>query len=169
MNFLLRTGDAIRSLTGRRRFTLAFAAGALSAFGFAPLELFPLLLLGFAVLLLLLDSADRSALPLRTAFGCGWAFAFGQFLIGWHWIGYAFLVDPDAHLWQLPFAVTLLPAGVALFAGVACTLALYFWQDGPGASSYLPPSMPPPSGCAATSLRAFPGTSPHMAGVLHWP
>ena len=62
---------------------------------------------------------------------CGWAFAFGQYLIGWHWIGYAFLVDPDAHLWQLPFAVTLLPAALAIYAGLACGLSLYFWQSGP--------------------------------------
>jgi apolipoprotein N-acyltransferase len=34
-------------------------------------------------------------------------------------------------LWQLPFAVTLLPAGLALFTGLACALALYFWQNGP--------------------------------------
>jgi apolipoprotein N-acyltransferase len=127
MNLLLRGGDWIRGLTGWRRLALAFGAGALSAFGFAPLNLFPVLLLGFAVLVLLLDGAKS----LRAAFGCGWAFGFGQFLIGLHWIGYAFLIDPDAHLWQLPFAVTLLPAGLAFFAALACALAFYFWQDGP--------------------------------------
>ena len=35
-----------------------------------------------------------------------------------------------AHLWQMPFALVLLPAGLALYAGIACALALYFWQDG---------------------------------------
>ena len=56
---------------------------------------------------LLLDGADIAKSP------CAWrgarcaagASAFGQFLIGWHWIGYAFLVDPSAHLWQMPFAI----------------------------------------------------------------
>ena len=131
MNFLLSSGDWVRGLAGWRRYGLAFGAGALSALGFAPLGIFPLLLLGFAVLLLLLDAADAAPKSLRAGFGLGWAFAFGQFLIGLHWIGYAFLVDPDAHLWQLPFAVTLLPAGLALFGGLGCFLALYFWQEGP--------------------------------------
>ena len=126
MSFLAASGDWVRALTGWRRFMLSFAAGALSAFAFAPLGVFPVLLLGFAVLLLLLDGAGQCLKPLRTAFGCGWAFAFGQYLIGWHWIGYAFLVDPGAHLWQLPFAVTLLPAALAVYAGLASALSLCF-------------------------------------------
>jgi apolipoprotein N-acyltransferase len=131
MNSLFASGEWVRGLTGWRRYGLAFGAGAVCALGFAPLQIFLFLLLGFAALLLLLDGVDEGPKPLRKAFGCGWAFAFGQYLIGLHWIGYAFLIDPDAHLWQLPFAVTLLPAGLALFAGLACALALYFWQQGP--------------------------------------
>jgi apolipoprotein N-acyltransferase len=131
MNALVRTGDWIRTRAGWRRMLLAFACGAVSALGFAPIAFFPALLLGHAALLLLLDGADESAHPLRAAFGAGWAFAFGQFLVGWHWIGYAFLVDPSAHLWQMPFALVILTAGQALYAGIACALALYFWQDGP--------------------------------------
>lgn len=128
MSFLVASGDWVRGLTGWRRFALALAAGAISAFAFAPPGFFPVLLLGFALLVLLLDGASQSSRPLRTAFGLGWAFAFGQYLIGWHWIGYAFLVDPDAHLWQLPFAVTLLPAAMAVYAGLASALSLWFWR-----------------------------------------
>ena len=130
MNFLLRSGAWVMRAAGWRRAGFAFACGAVSALGFAPLEFFPVLLLGFALLLLLLDGADNSAHPLRAAFIAGWAFAFGQFLTGWHWIGYAFLVDPSAHLWQMPFALIFLSAGLALYAGSAAALALYFWQDG---------------------------------------
>ena len=82
-----RPGVTIRGLTGWRRFLFAFLAGAVSALDFAPVELFPALLLGFAALLLLLDGADRSPHPIRKAAVSGWAFAFGQYLIGWHWIG----------------------------------------------------------------------------------
>ena len=123
-------GAWLRGSRGWRRAGLAFAAGTISATGFAPLEFFPALLLGFAVLLLLLDGADESDRPIRAGFTTGWAFAFGQYLIGLHWIGYAFLVDPGAHLWQMPFALLFLSAGLALFAGLSCGLALYFWQDG---------------------------------------
>ena len=137
MMVLTRGGAWIRShlssgqMGGWRRAALAFACGALSALGFAPVNFFPALLLGFAALLLLLDGADDSSHPLRAAFLSGWAFGFGQFLIGLHWIGYAFLVDPSAHLWQMPFALVILTAGLALFTGSACALAQYFWQDGP--------------------------------------
>ncbi len=131
MTVLARGGNWVMKLTGWRRAGFAFACGALSALGFAPVEFFPALLLGFAALPLLLDGADNSRHPFGAAFVAGWAFAFGQFLIGLHWIGYAFLVDPSAHLWQMPFALVILPAGLALFTGLACVLALYFWQDGP--------------------------------------
>ena len=131
MERLDRLGVALRSLTGWRRFLSAFAAGAFSALAFAPVNFFPALLLGFAVLVLLLDGADQSPHPFRKAAVEGWAFAFGQYLVGWHWIGYAFLVDPSAHLWQLPFAILFLTGGLALYAGAACALALCFWRDGP--------------------------------------
>ena len=147
-----RFGVWLRGLRGWRRAGLAFAAGAVSATGFAPLNFFPALLLGFAVLLLLLDGADTSVPPppfasqamlqappppgasphgggIRAGFTTGWAFAFGQYLIGWHWIGYAFLIQ---HWSVLPTfgMLVLLTAGLALWAGLACGLALYFWQEG---------------------------------------
>ena len=52
---MTRFGLWVRGLVGWRRALLAFAAGAVSATGFAPLEFFPALLLGFAILVLLLD------------------------------------------------------------------------------------------------------------------
>ena len=131
MSLLTRSGDWVTGLSGWRRAGFAFACGAVSALGFAPLEFFPALLLGFAALLLLLDGADKARHPMGAAFLSGWAFAFGQYVVGWHWIGYAFLVDPSAHLWQMPFALVILTGGLALYAGIACALALYFWQDGP--------------------------------------
>jgi apolipoprotein N-acyltransferase len=131
MRFLARTGDGIRGLTGGRRVLFAFAAGGISAFGFAPVEFFPALLLGFAALLLLLDGAHTSPRPLKAGFAAGWGFGFGQYLIGWHWIGYAFLVDPSAHLWQMPFALVFLTAGLALYPAIASALALRFWRPGP--------------------------------------
>ena len=131
MSLLARTGMRIRSLTGWHGLLLAFAGGALSAGGFAPLQCFPALLAGYAVLVLLLDGAGESRRPVRRAASLGWAFYFGQFLIGWHWIVYPFLIYPEVNLWELPFA-SLLPAGVALFGALACGLAIRLWRQGPG-------------------------------------
>jgi apolipoprotein N-acyltransferase len=130
MNLLIRMGMRIRGLTGWQGLLLAFAAGALSATSFAPLECFPALLAGYALLVCLLDGASETPRPVRRAAALGWAFYFGQFLIGWHWIVYPFLIYPDVTQWELPFA-SLLPAGVALFGALACGLAILFWRQGP--------------------------------------
>ncbi len=60
----------------------------------------------------------------------GWAFGFGQFLIGLYWIGNAFQVDAANHAWQIPFVLVLLPGGLALFPALACVAAIGFWQGG---------------------------------------
>jgi apolipoprotein N-acyltransferase len=132
MTGLYGVGDRVRGLRGWRAAAFAFGSGAISALAFPPIGFFPALLLGFAALMLLLDGADESPRPLRSAALMGWAFAFGQYVVGWHWIGFAFLVDPDAHLWQMPFALMLLTGGLAIYAGIACAMAQYLWQDGPG-------------------------------------
>ena len=78
MSFLARMGVGIRALTGWRRLLLAFAMGAVSATGFAPLSFFPALLIGYGCLVLLIDGADASPRPVRRAMSAGWAFFFGQ-------------------------------------------------------------------------------------------
>ena len=57
----------------------------------------------------------------------GWWFGFGYFLAGLYWVGYAFLVDADIFGWLLPFAVTALPAGLALFTALGFALARLLW------------------------------------------
>lgn len=122
----------LKSLTGWRRLLFAFATGGISAAGFAPLNFVPVLLAGYGVVVLLIDGIMLSKNPVRHAAAVGWAFCFGQFLVGWHWIGYAFLVDPANHLWQMPFALVALTAGLALYGGLACGLSACFWQPGAG-------------------------------------
>lgn len=126
-----KVGSFIRGLNGGRRLLFAWFAGLLSALGFAPFELLPFLLLGFGALVLLIDGAQRTARPVRNAALAGLAFGFGQFLAGLHWIGYAFMVDPGAHEWQIPFVALFFPGGLALFFALACGTAAYFWRDGP--------------------------------------
>jgi apolipoprotein N-acyltransferase len=127
---LARTGAFVRHLRGPARTAFAFGAGALSALGFAPFELFPLLLLGFAALVLLLDAAARGPHRLRVAAACGFFFGFGQFLVGLHWVGFAFMVDAADHAWQLPFVAVLFPGGLALFYAGAAAGAMAFWRRG---------------------------------------
>jgi apolipoprotein N-acyltransferase len=120
---LQRLAVFLRETKGWRRAPIAFGAGALSALAFAPFGIFPLLLAGYAVLALLTEAAKRRKNPVRDAFVSGWWFGFGQFLIGLHWIGYAFMVDPSAHAWQLPFVAILFPGGLALITAASTAAA----------------------------------------------
>lgn len=120
----------LKTASGWRRLLLAAAAGAASALAFPPFLLFPLLLLGYAALVLLLDGAISGQRPLRDAALAGWAFGFGQFLVGLHWVGYAFLVDADAHAWEIPFVAMLLPGGLALFPSLAAFACARFPRQG---------------------------------------
>ena len=63
------------------------------------------------------------------AFRIGWMFGFGYFLAGLWWIGNALLVEAETFAWLLPIAVTALPAGLALFWGLACAVARIVWHD----------------------------------------
>ncbi len=72
---------------------------------------------------------SRRALFLRAA-SAGWWFGFGYFLLGLFWIGEAFLVEAEVFAWLMPFAVLLLPAGLALFTGLAAGVARLAWPPG---------------------------------------
>jgi apolipoprotein N-acyltransferase len=122
--------DGIRGLRGWRSAALAFLSGLLSALAFAPFGIFPLLLLSFAVLVLLLDGAQAGPRPVWRSALIGWAYGLGQFLAGLYWVAYAFLVDPLQHAWQIPFVALLFPGGLALFQAAACALAVAFWRPG---------------------------------------
>jgi apolipoprotein N-acyltransferase len=56
----------------------------------------------------------------------GWWFGFGYHFAGLFWIGEAFLVEAAVFGWLLPFAVTTLPAGLALFMAGATAVAARF-------------------------------------------
>ncbi|HEY1961142.1 MAG TPA: apolipoprotein N-acyltransferase, partial [Rhizomicrobium sp.] len=131
---LERAGESVatwlRGLRGWRRFGVAFLSGAPSAFAFAPFGLFPLLLISFAVLVLLLDGAHSDTRPIWRSAVIGWACGFGQFLVGLYWVAYAFLVDPLGHAWQIPFVALLFPGGLAIFIAAACAVAAWLWREG---------------------------------------
>lgn len=124
--------DWVRGQSGWRARWLAFAAGALSDLALAPFFFWPVLFLTLPVLVWRLDAVeaadpvDRPPRWHRTALaraaGTGWWFGFGYFAFGLFWLGEAFLVDAKTFAWLLPFAVTLMPAGLALFYAAAAAV-----------------------------------------------
>lgn len=102
-------------------FAIAFLLGLLSAFGFAPFDLWPLLLLAFGALYLPLAKAGtrwQAAL-------IGWSFGLGQFVLGLDWIAKAFTYQANMPAWLGWIAVVLLSAYLALFPALA-TLAAWW-------------------------------------------
>lgn len=116
----------VQRLSGWRRALTALSAGVLSVLAFAPWHLPVVLFATLPVLVWLIDGA-RSY---RDAAIAGWWYGFGFFLLNLFWIGEAFLVEADKFAWMLPFAVTLLPAGLAFFWAGAAALAKRFWGVG---------------------------------------
>jgi apolipoprotein N-acyltransferase len=115
---------------GWRRRIIAASAGAISAFAMAPFNLWPVLAVTLPVFVWLLDGAGAGRVGLKTAFFTGWWFGFGYFLAGLYWIGVAFLVEADRFAWLLPFAVLMLPAGLAIFFGFGALIARLLWSPG---------------------------------------
>jgi apolipoprotein N-acyltransferase len=111
----------LRALAGARPHLVILLAGLLLPLSYAPVKILPLFYVSFAVAFYL---AWQARGQLRRLFTLGWVFGFGQFIVGFYWIGEAFIVEAEDFLWALPFAVTLLPAGLALFPAIA------FWAFG---------------------------------------
>lgn len=124
----------VAGLRGWRRAVFAVLLGAVSVLAFAPVHAWPVLFLTFGALLWLLDGCYARHASLAPRLKCaaltGFWFGFGFFLAGLYWIAEAFLVEPWRHAWLLPFVMTAMPGGMALFFAAACALAMAMWLPG---------------------------------------
>ncbi len=135
MSMLKRSVSRVTGAAGWRRAGLLFAVGALSMLAFAPFHVWPVLWLTLPVLVWSIDGVVAGGERARrghrgdlVAAITGWWFGFGYFFAGLFWIGEAFLVEAEVFAWALPFAVTLLPAGLALFFATATAVASRYWS-----------------------------------------
>jgi apolipoprotein N-acyltransferase len=128
---LVRLSHSFVLAWGWRRILIAFLAGAGTALALTPLNLWPAPFITFPILLWLVDGAAAGRLGgVWAAAAVGWWFGFGYFLAGLYWVGNAFLVDARTFGWLLPFAVTALPAGMALYTAFGVALARLIWRRG---------------------------------------
>jgi apolipoprotein N-acyltransferase len=125
----------LAGLDGWRRWAVAFALGVLSVLAMAPVFAWPILFLTLPGLVWLLDGTsgveDRRR-RFTAAAAVGWWFGFGYHAAGLYWIGEAFLVEAEVFAWLLPFAVTIMPAGLALFSAGSAAAAVAIWRPGLG-------------------------------------
>lgn len=94
---------------------IALTLGAVSATGFAPLNLWPLTLLALAGWMTLVARSPRGW---RT-FGIGWAFGVGHFVVGLNWIATAFTYQAAMPAWLGWIAVVLLSLYLAVYPALA--------------------------------------------------
>lgn len=127
---LQRVAADISRLRGWRRRLAAFVAGALSALALAPFYATPLLVVGFCLLVWLLDGIAPSQRKLRSAALTGWFFGLGYFLVGVYWMVFSFFVQADQFAWMAPIAVLAMPSFLGLFSAGAAVLAIVFWRPG---------------------------------------
>jgi apolipoprotein N-acyltransferase len=131
-----RTASWVAGLKGARRALFAILLGTVSVLAFSPIHAWPILFLTLGALVWLLDGChahgDSLSARVRCAGIVGFWFGFGYFLAGLYWVAEAFLVEPLRHGWLLPFVMTVLPGGMALFFALACALAMAFWLPGAG-------------------------------------
>jgi apolipoprotein N-acyltransferase len=95
------------------------AAGAVSAFGFAPANLWPLTFLALAFAIDRIACAER----LGQAALRGWVFGIGHFVLGLNWIATAFTYQSNMPAWLGWVAVVLLSLYLACFPALAGALA----------------------------------------------
>lgn len=124
---------------------LAFFLGALGALAYAPLFIFPALLLsisgiwffleqniennnrhfvvlGQGKLCFSLKNISTSNPKMTKAFWLGWWFGLGHFTAGLYWITFALAVDLASFWWLIPFALFGIPAILAVFTGFSFVL-----------------------------------------------
>ena len=103
----------------------ALLTGAVSAFAFEPVGLWPLLPVAFAVLCELVDRTRKFSHALLI----GWAFGVGQFAVGLNWIATAFTYQAAMPAWLGWIAVVLLSLYLAVYPAMATGLAWRFGRD----------------------------------------
>lgn len=112
----------LQSLTGFKKYALAFLMGGLMTLALPPVNLFPLVFLCVPAFIWL---AQVEAKPGKS-FLTGWAFGAGYLIFGFYWISAALFVDIGQWFWVMPLSLVAGPGLLALYYGFVPLLALPF-------------------------------------------
>ena len=166
--FLIRPIEQISTLSGWRRYLVAFLGGIFATLAMAPYYLLPLLIIGYCGLFLMLTSlGGKGALrPLKRAFLTGWAFGFGYFLTGLYWMGFAFLARGEQFIWLLPIAIPAFCAFLGLFFALPSLAYVWFikkWGNYPSTTPLFSHAL-----LFASLLSVFEYARGHILTGLPW-
>lgn len=114
-----------------RALALCAGLGAIANIALPPVYIWPAFAIALIGLIWTLDSAKLAERPGRAAFWRVFAFGFGYYFIGLHWIAFAFLVNPGSHLMLIWMPLIALPGGLALILAGWLSIGFRFWCAGP--------------------------------------
>lgn len=104
----------------------AFVLGAVGALAFAPLFIFPAVILALSGIWFFLNREIEQGTSFSKIFWLGWWFGLGHFTAGLYWIAHALTVDLASFWWIIPFALLGIPAILGVFTGVSF-MTLKLW------------------------------------------
>jgi apolipoprotein N-acyltransferase len=110
-----------------KQFLIALLIGAISAFAFAPVGLWPLMPVALAALCELIWRSKS----LKQSLAIGWGFGLGQFVLALNWIATAFTYQAAMPAWLGWVAVGLLSLYLAVYPALATGLAWRFKDRSP--------------------------------------
>jgi len=122
-----------RSMLMRRPFLIALFLGGLSACGFAPLNIWPLTLVGLTLWISMLWQSTNGKDALRI----GYAFGVGHFTISLNWIAKSFTFQSAMPDWLGYIAVFLLALFLATYIAAAGLLTFHLSGRGKAAANKL--------------------------------
>lgn len=96
----------------KKSYLYLFLYGLVSSLAFAPTYLFFIFFFSFNFLLDNLDKTHKTE-----SFIIGWMFGFGYFIGNCYWYCSSLLIEPLKYAWLIPFAITVIPAYLAIYIG----------------------------------------------------
>lgn len=130
-NFLAPVYLWVAGLQRWRALAFCFGLGAIANLAFPPLHIWPAFAVALSGLVWSLDAARLAPNPKRAAFWRVFAFGFGYYFVGMHWIAFAFLVDSQEYAIFLWMPLIALPGGLALILAGILNAGFRFWCPGP--------------------------------------
>jgi len=98
----------------KNKYAASLFLGAICSLAFAPFHFFLVGAISLSGFYLLLEKIEAK----KSVFWLGFAYGFGYFLTGVYWIAISLLVDAEKFAWLIPFALTLIPAALALYVAI---------------------------------------------------
>ncbi|HOZ26061.1 MAG TPA: apolipoprotein N-acyltransferase [Hyphomonadaceae bacterium] len=130
-NFLAPAYLWVAGLQGRRALAFCAVLGAVANLAFPPVFFWPAFAIALSGLVWSLDAARLAPKPRWAAFWRVFAFGFTYYLVGMHWIAWAFLVDPGAHVIFIWMPLVALPGGLAMLLAGFVSIGFRYWFAGP--------------------------------------